>query len=398
MNILVVHETEYLEKVIFEYQIIPEIWASRGHKVYVLDFPNKWRRHHPLDFGSPRPEYLFKVKKANKRRGVTLIHPAMIKLPILDRVSASISYFFLIPHLIKRYKIEVIYLLSVPTNGLQTVFWARRLRVPIYFRLLDVLHQLVPNRLLSWPTYLMEKIVYRRVDELTAVTPKLTQYAIRLGAKHYSATFLPTGSDADLFFPQKKDQNLLKKYGLRRGDQIILFAGTFYSFSGLDQLLRYFSKVKRRYPRLKFLLVGRGEQEKLLRQLIEKHQLESCVILTGFVDYRELPRYINLADICINPFQRNKITDIIFPSKIYQYRACGKPVIATPLRGTLEIFPDNKGKNGVYYFSLRHPQEFFSLLEKIPRRTLKDTNPSLQQIAEQLQKQLAQLAEEARAS
>jgi len=245
---------------------------------------------------------------------------------------------------------------------------------------------------------LMEKVVYRRVDELTAVTPKLTQYAIKLGARHYRATFLPTGSDAEMFFPQKKDPHLLKKYGLGRADQVILFAGTFYNFSGLDQLLRYFAKVRRRHPRLKFLLIGRGEQEKLLRQIVEKHHLDQSVILTGFINYQDLPRYINLADICINPFQRNKITDIIFPSKIYQYRACGKPVIATPLKGTLEIFPDNAGKNGVYYFSLRRPADFFRLSEKIPRRSLKDTNPTLQEIAVYLEKQIARLVKEVRAS
>lgn len=38
MNLPFVNETEYIDKVIFEYQIIPEFLASWGHRVFVFDF------------------------------------------------------------------------------------------------------------------------------------------------------------------------------------------------------------------------------------------------------------------------------------------------------------------------------------------------------------------------
>lgn len=391
MNILVVHETEYIDKVVFEYQIIPEIWASSGHNVYVVDFP-LWRKKNFLDFGSLMTAYKTGVKKANKKCGITLIRPGIIKIPVLSRIIAFFEYFYLFPHILKKYKIDVIFLYSVPTNGLQILFWTDRFNIPVHFRLLDVLHQLVPSKILSKPTYLLEKAVYEKVDELTAITPRLTRYAIKMGANKKTTSYLPSGSDSDLFKPRRKNRLLLKKYHIDKSDKVILFAGTLYNFSGLDTLLEYFGKNTKKYPDYKFLIVGHGEQEHRLKELIDCYNLRKNVILTGFIKYEKLADYINLADVCINPFKINKTTNIIFPGKIYQYLACSKPVIATRLKGIVDIFPDNSSKkHGIFYYDSQKPQELLSIIKKIRLKKIIDTNPSLQVIAKDLERRLKKL-------
>ncbi len=68
--------------------------------------------------------------------------------------------------------------------------------------------------------------------------------------------------------------------------------------------------------------------------------MDSDIVVTGFIPQQEIPRYIALADICINPFEVNYVTDRILPTKILEYFACGKPVLSTPLNGTKELLPD----------------------------------------------------------
>lgn len=382
MKILIIHEAEYIQKVIFEYQIIPEIWASQGEDVYVIDYPGAWRKNKKwYDLGSLRTQTLPNTKRAGKSKGVTLIRPGIIKIPGLSRLSASIVYWFVIPRIIKKYKIEKIFMYSVPTNGLPAILWAKFFKIPIYFRLLDVLHELVPYKMLVLPTYIIERLVYPRVAQMTAITPKLTKYAIKLGAAKNSTTYLPTASDGDLFFNQPKDLFLMKKLGIKKTDKVITFAGTLYNFSGLDQVLDYFGKNVQRYPKLKFLILGHGEQEGELHRIIKSNHIENRVIMGGFIEYQELGKYLNLSDICINPFQRNRVTDIIFPSKIYQYLACEKPVISSKLPGVLEIFPDMKGKNNIFYFDFRKTSDFFRVLESIKIRQIQNTEPALQDIA-----------------
>ena len=64
------------------------------------------------------------------------------------------------------------------------------------------------------------------------------------------------------------------------------------------------------------------------------------MILTNFKPQHEIPKFISLADICINSFEINKITDRIIPIKIFEYLACGKPVLSTPLKGTMDLVPE----------------------------------------------------------
>jgi glycosyltransferase involved in cell wall biosynthesis len=71
------------------------------------------------------------------------------------------------------------------------------------------------------------------------------------------------------------------------------------------------------------------------------------VILTNFKPQHEIPKFISLADVCINSFEINKTTDSIIPIKILEYLACGKPVLSTPLKGTIALLP--KEDFGIIY-------------------------------------------------
>ena len=66
------------------------------------------------------------------------------------------------------------------------------------------------------------------------------------------------------------------------------------------------------------------------------------MFITGFVSQKEIPRYVSLADLCINPFRENFVTTDIIPTKILEYLACQKPVLSSPLNGTKELIPDEK--------------------------------------------------------
>lgn len=380
MNILVVHETEYIKKMVFEYQIIPELWSSWGHNVYVVDFETDWRKFNIFNFRS-KTQILENVRKANKKKGITLIRPGFIKLPVISRFSAAVNHYYAIRKILKEKKIDVIFLYSVPTNGYQVIHLAEKFNIPVYFRLLDVLCELVPYKILAKPTYYLEKYVYPKVDKLTAITPKLTKRAIQMGADPRTTSYLPSGSDADLFFPQSKNPQLMASLGIKRSDKVVAFAGTLYGFSGLDKVLNYFAENIKKFPNLKFLIIGSGVQEKMLKEIISKNRLEDKVVMTGFIQYELLSKYLNLSDICINPFDINKITDTIFPGKIYQYLACEKPVITSKLPGVINIFPNNGGKSNIYYYDYKKPFEFFDVLTSIKVKKTKNLEPSLQDIA-----------------
>ena len=70
------------------------------------------------------------------------------------------------------------------------------------------------------------------------------------------------------------------------------------------------------------------------------------IILLGKKDFEELPYYINEFDVCIIPYLKSGYTATVYPTKLNEYHALGKPVISTALP-EVEIFNNHNG--GVVY-------------------------------------------------
>jgi glycosyltransferase involved in cell wall biosynthesis len=213
----------------------------------------------------------------------------------------------------------------------------------VIFRSLDVLNQLVPP-IFSGITKILERRVYSNVDLVLAINKGMARYVTKMGAK--KVDILSMGIDKQ-FQPNIDATELRHKYGLHY-KKVILFVGTLYNFSGLDLVIKDFHKVLSEFPEARLLIVGDGIQRNKLESLIESCGLKDKVIMTGQLSYDKLPQYINLSDVCIMPFQSCRTTNDIIPSKVYQYMACGKPVVSTKLKGMIDdgmgqgiVFTDN---------------------------------------------------------
>jgi glycosyltransferase involved in cell wall biosynthesis len=55
------------------------------------------------------------------------------------------------------------------------------------------------------------------------------------------------------------------------------------------------------------------------------------VLFTGRVDVSEVPNYINACDVCLMPYKRNIWTQHVNSLKLFEYLACGKPIVGTDI-------------------------------------------------------------------
>jgi len=340
MNVLFLHEVDWLNKVVFEMHDLSELLSILGHNVFAIDYEDTWEKKNFFDIGTIKTKEFKYVCRAHQGANVTLRRPGMIKLPLLSRFSAIFTHYFEIKRIIKKEKIDVIILYSVPTDGLQILFLAKKYGVPVIFRSIDILHQLVAQWFLRILTYQLEKKVYKNVDKILTLTPKLSDYVIKMGANEKKVELLLTGVDTNRFNSTVDTKALREKLGIFENDKVIVFMGTLFKFSRLDQYIEQFPAVLKEIPEAKLLIVGGGDLLERLKKLVIEKGLGDKVILTGFQPYDMMPQYINIANICINPFQLNGITRDVLPIKILQYLACGKPVIATPLPGLVSVIPD----------------------------------------------------------
>ena len=186
--------------------------------------------------------------------------------------------------------------------------------------------------------------------------------------------------------------------------KVILFIGTLFDFSGLDILIRRFPEVLKEVPEAKLLIVGDGPQRSKLEKIVTETGLQKQVIITGFQPYNTMPQYINMSTLCINTFLVNDTTRDIFPSKIVQYLACGKAVIATRLPGMAAVIAGEE-QGVVYSDSVDDvPGKIIGLLKSAEHRkqleqaglayvTQKHSN---EKIAHQLEEKLAKVIKEKR--
>jgi glycosyltransferase involved in cell wall biosynthesis len=339
VNVLFVHEVDWLKKVVFDIHTLAEALSLRGHKVYAIDYENTWRRQGLFDLGTLKTRETEGVARAMAGSAVTLIRPGFIKISGLSRISAAFTHHREIRKTIRAKKIDAVVLYGVATNGLQTIHNARRLHIPVVFRSIDILNRMVAYRFLRPFTRMLEKLVYSRADMVLTLTPTLNKYVTGLGARENRVRLLPMPVDTGIFCPSPAPAELRRQWGIKETDSVILYMGTLFDFSGLDGIIRQLPGIIAQVPEAKLLIVGDGPQRQKLEGIIADMGLKDKVIITGFQPYDTMPRYINMATVCLNPFRTTAATRDIFPGKIVQYLACAKAVVATPLPGLMAVTP-----------------------------------------------------------
>lgn len=131
-----------------------------------------------------------------------------------------------------------------------------------------------------------------------------------------------------------KPPHLLKKYQLRPEQPVILTVARLAEveqYKGYDQILQALPLIRQVFPDIHYCLVGKGNDQARIENLIDDLQLQDCVTLTGFVPDEELCDYYNLCDVFAMPSKREG-----FGIVYLEAMACGKPCLGGNQDGTLD--------------------------------------------------------------
>lgn len=158
----------------------------------------------------------------------------------------------------------------------------------------------------------IEKIFFNKdsVSYVVTSTQKLKDYlAENVGVKKEKITVIPTALDLTKFRP----------YNIK-AEPIIGYVGAILSKERLKPLLNSMEIVWKKGQKLKLMLLGKVENQIL--PYLNKHR--NNIIAPGFVSPDKLPFYINKMRVCIHsmPWPGRLST------KLLQYMACAKPIIA----------------------------------------------------------------------
>jgi glycosyltransferase involved in cell wall biosynthesis len=121
--------------------------------------------------------------------------------------------------------------------------------------------------------------------------------------------------------------------------RVFAYHGHMTAQRGLDRLIRGFAQVARRHPQIRLDLAGDGDARPSLVRLAEHCGVTEQVRFIGRYRFEELADLYSRTDVGLVAYPVDESIDHTIGNKIFDYFACGKPVIvspAAPLRRVVE--------------------------------------------------------------
>jgi len=133
-----------------------------------------------------------------------------------------------------------------------------------------------------------------------------------------------------------KPQHLFNNYNLTLNNPVIYTLTRLANseqYKGHDQVIKVINRLKVKYPGIKYVLSGQydANEEIRIKNMIAEDGVQDDVILTGFIDEKDIPDHFLLADVFVLPSKKEGF-GIVFIEAL----ACGLPVICGNSDGSID--------------------------------------------------------------
>jgi glycosyltransferase involved in cell wall biosynthesis len=188
-----------------------------------------------------------------------------------------------------------------------------------------------------WLTRLLERYAFAISDR---VVVRSHPHQELLARKGILASVVPDGVDTRQFFPSDEAQ-LARELGLQ-GCTVIGLVGSLvwsprWQMSYGSDLIEVIDRL-RDLP-VKGLIVGDGSGMPELKKQSGARGLEHRILFVGRLPYDQLPRYLNIMDICLSTQTNDVAGQVRTTGKLPLYLACGRFVLASEVGEAARVLP-----------------------------------------------------------
>jgi glycosyltransferase involved in cell wall biosynthesis len=210
----------------------------------------------------------------------------------------------------------------------------------------------------------MEKWILKYSSGVITICQDLFDYVQKLVPERSSELIENVVEYSSIFGEKDESEDIVARYRLEK-KKVILYAGTFESYQGLELLIDSAEHVVQKIKSAVFLLVGgHHDQVELYRKMVQEKHLGNHFVFTGQVSPENVNSYIRCADVLVSPRMAGTNT----PLKIYSYLRSGVPIVATRLWTHTQVLSDEESvltgptgeqfANGIYTVLLNQKQAY----------------------------------------
>jgi len=190
-----------------------------------------------------------------------------------------------------------------------------------------------------------EKFLLARADAVLAVSSELKRHVVALGISDEKVHVIPNGVNPTLFNPRRmQGENHLRHLN---GTAVLGFVGGLRPWHGVEVLPELLARLKRRHQGLQLVIAGDGPLRSDLEHNFKKRSLEKSVTFTGLLSHEDIPDVIRRFDIALAPYPHLDHVFYFSPLKLFEYMACGIPVVAAAVGQIADVL--THGKTGLMY-------------------------------------------------
>ncbi len=179
-------------------------------------------------------------------------------------------------------------------------------------------------------------------------------------------TSVPMGVDMDSI-PYSNDKEI---YSSANKNKFILYLGALDRNRHIEFLIHVMAIVIKSHPDAILYLVGKGEKpgdEEYIINEAKKKLLVDSVIMTGFLPMDEAWQYVRKSDVCVSPFYPSPILNSTSPTKLIEYMAMEKPVVANNHPEQTLVINESQGGLCVSYDIYEFANAINDILEHIEK-------------------------------
>ena len=189
----------------------------------------------------------------------------------------------------------------------------------------------------------VERLNLRAAARIFVVSEVERENLLKAGVASEKIVVNPNGVDTETFRPGIGGRDVRQSLHVEETEILVGFIGTFGPWHGVVELARAITMTPAD-AHLKFMLVGTGKLREEVERIVEEGKAGTRVIFTGPVEHASVPRMLDACDILVSPHVPLADGSPFFgsPTKLFEYMAMGKGIVASRLGQIGEVLLDEK--------------------------------------------------------
>lgn len=185
---------------------------------------------------------------------------------------------------------------------------------------------------------MLTRHVLARSSRVLTVSEDLRRIAVeRFGAAPERTTTIANGCNTDIFMPRSREA-ARSSLGIPASGRLILFVGRLMPAKGVRELLAAWLEIATRQPDVDLAFIGTGTLHDELSRRAAAAGIGSRLHVPGAVPAETVAAWMQACNVLCLPSHTEG-----YPNVLVEALACGRPVVATPVGGILEIVDRSNG-------------------------------------------------------